>query len=91
VALLILAGAALFACARLLPVGYLLWSLPMVGLAVTAWGLHSLPRYLAAVFPLWMAVALACRPRRVWWVVLALSTIGFTWVAYLDFMQGVVP
>lgn len=90
-ALLVVTAAALLACARLLPVTYLLWSLPMVGLAVTAWGLHSLPRYLAAVFPLWMAVALVCRPRWAWSTVLAVSTMGFAWVAYLDFLQDVVP
>ncbi len=81
--LLVVAAVALVLCAWRLPLSYVAWSLPMVGLAVTAWGLHSLPRYLAAVFPLWMAVAVVCRNRWVWWTVLAAGTAGFTWVAYL--------
>jgi hypothetical protein len=83
---------ALVLCAIRLPATYLVWSLPMVFLTVTAWGLHSLPRYLAEVFPLWIAVALASRHRWVWTAVLAVSTVGFTWVAYLDFFpHGPVP
>ena len=81
--LLVVAAVALALCAWVLPLSYVAWSLPMVGLAVTAWGLHSLPRYLAAVFPLWIAVAVVSRNRWVWWTVLALSAAGFTWVAYL--------
>jgi hypothetical protein len=87
-ALLVVAAVALVLCARLLPASYLAWSVPMVGLAVTAWGLHSLPRYLAAVFPLWMAVAIACRSRWVWWIVIAASVAGFTWVAGLTVSPG---
>lgn len=87
-ALLAVAGVALLLCLRLLPLTYLAWSVPMVGLAVTAWGLHSLPRYLAAVFPLWMAVALACRRRWLWLIVLAVSVAGFAWVAYLTVAPG---
>jgi hypothetical protein len=85
---LAVAAVALLLCAWRLPLAYAAWSVAMVGLAVTAWGLHSLPRYLAAVFPLWMAVALVCRNRWVWWALLALSTAGFTWVAYLNLLPG---
>jgi hypothetical protein len=89
--LLAITAAGLVACARRLPASYLVWSLPMVGLAVTAWGLHSLPRYVSFVFPLWIAVALVCRIRWAWWVVLGASALGFTWVAYLNFVGGPVP
>lgn len=91
IALLATAAVALYLCWRRLPAPYLWWSLPMVGLAVTAWGLHSLPRYLAAVFPLWMAVAITVRRR---WLFLALmvpSTVAFTWVAWLTVAPGANP
>jgi hypothetical protein len=90
--LLAVAAAALLLCLWRLPFPYALWSLPMLGLAVTAWGLHSLPRYLAAVFPLWMAVAIVCRYRWAWGVLLTASSVGFAWVAYLNFIPaGPVP
>jgi hypothetical protein len=82
-ALLAVAVVALYLTWRLLPLSYLGWALPTVGLAVTAWGLHSLPRYLAAVFPLWMAVAIACRRRWVFVAVMSASAAAFTWVAWL--------
>jgi hypothetical protein len=86
--LLAVTAVALVLCATRLPVAYIAWSLPMVGLAVTAWGLHSLPRYVAAVFPLWMVVAVVCRNRFVWPAVVAVSAAGFAWVAYVNFVPG---
>jgi hypothetical protein len=87
-ALLAVGAVALVLCAWRLPLSYLAWSVPMVAVAVTAWGLHSLPRYLAAIFPLWMAVAVVCRNRWAWWPLLALSATGFTWVAHLNLVPG---
>jgi len=90
--LLLVAAAALVLCARLLPVSYVLWALPMVGLGATAWGMHSVPRYVAAVFPLWMAVAIVFRRPWLWWPLLAVSGAAFAWVAYLAFVpNGPVP
>lgn len=87
-ALLAVALVALYLTWRLLPAPYLFWAVPMVGLAVTAWGLHSLPRYLAAVFPLWMAVAIAVRHRWAFGALIGASTVGFTWVAWLTVVSG---
>jgi hypothetical protein len=87
-ALLVVTAVALYLAARRLPVSYLAWAVAMVGLAVTAWGLHSLPRYLAAVFPLWMALAIAVKNRVVFVALLAVSAAGFTWVAWLTLTPG---
>ncbi len=81
----------LVVCARTLPAPYTAWALVSVAAAVTAYGLHSLPRYLAAVFPLAMAAAIACRNRWVWYAFLGLCVYGFTWVSYLNLTSGPVP
>lgn len=86
--LLAATAVALYLCWRRLPLAYLAWAVPMVGLAVTAWGLHSLPRYLAAIFPLWMAVAVAARDLRLWLTVMTASVAGFIWVAWLTVAPG---
>jgi hypothetical protein len=78
-------------CARLLPASYTVWAALMVLAAITASGFHSLPRYLAAAFPLVMAAALTCRRWYVWWPVLAACVISFSWVAYHAFVPGPVP
>jgi hypothetical protein len=80
--------AALYLTWRLLPLTYLSWAVPMVGLAVTAWGLHSLPRYLAAVFPLWMALAISCRNRWTFLTLISVSGAAFTWVACTTVASG---
>jgi hypothetical protein len=89
--LLVATGFLLFACARTLPVSYTAWALLSVAAAVTAYGLHSLPRYLAAVFPLVMAAAIVCRNRWVWWAFLAACIPAFAWVSYLNLTPGPVP
>jgi len=87
-ALLGATGVALYLCGRRLPFAYLAWTVPMVGLAVIAGGLSSLPRYLAAVFPLWMSLAITVRDRRLWLTVMTASLVGFTWVAWLTVVPG---
>jgi len=90
-ALLVTTGFLLWLCVRLLPPSYAIWAALMVAAAVTAFGFHSLPRYLASAFPLVMAAALVCRTRAVWYAVIGLSAIAFTWVAYLNFVTTPVP
>jgi len=87
-ALLVATGVALYLCGRRLPFAYLAWAVPMVGVAVIAGGLPSLPRLLAAVFPLWMAVAVVVRDLRLWLTVMTASLVGFTWVAWLTVAPG---
>jgi hypothetical protein len=91
--LVLLAAAAvlLVVCARTLPASYTGWALVSVAAAVTAYGLHSLPRYLAAVFPLVMAAAIVCRNRWAWYAFLGLCLYGFTWVSYFNLTSGPVP
>jgi hypothetical protein len=86
--LLVVAAVALYLTGRLLPVSYVAWAVPMVGLAVTAWGLHSLPRYLAGIFPLWMALAIAVKNRVAFVTLLGVSIAAFTWVAWLTLTPG---
>jgi hypothetical protein len=81
----------LWICARRLPSSYTVWSVCAVAAAATAYGFHSLPRYLASVFPLTMAAALVCRNRLVWRSVLLASAAAFTWVSYLNLIPAAVP
>ncbi len=90
-ALLVTAGFLLFLCVRHLPMAYSVWAAVNVAAAVTAAGFHSLPRYLAAAFPLVMAAALACRHRIIWLATLGVCLAGFGWVAYLTMTPGPVP
>jgi hypothetical protein len=90
-ALLVAAGFLLYVCARTLPMSYTAWSVVSLAAAVTAYGLHSLPRYLAAVFPLVMAAAIVCRNPWVWRVALAACLPGFAWVSFLNLTPGPVP
>jgi hypothetical protein len=90
-ALLVVAGYLLYICARRLPISYTAWAVLTVGAAVTAYGLHSLPRYLAGVFPLAMAAALVCRNPWVWRAVLAACLPVFAWVSFLNLTPGPVP
>jgi hypothetical protein len=65
--------------ARKLPASYTAWTLPMFFLGVTSQGFTSLPRYIGALFPLLMAVALISR--RIWQevVVLAVGIVLLVW------------
>src|SRR5690606_1166822 len=90
-ALLIAAVGMLYVCARRLPAAYTVWAAVGVAAAVTAYGLHSLPRYLAATFPLVMAAAIVLRRRWLWWAVVVGCACGFAWVSYLNLTPGPVP
>jgi hypothetical protein len=89
--LLTAAAVLLWVCARRLPASYTVWSVCAVAAAATAYGFHSLPRYLASVFPLTMAAALVCRRRLVWRTVLLACVAAFTWVSYLNLIPAAVP
>jgi hypothetical protein len=91
VGLLAATAVLLWVCARRLPASYTVWSVCAVAAAVTAYGFHSLPRYLASVFPLTMAAALVCRRRLVWWTVLPACVAAFAWVSYLNLIPFAVP
>jgi hypothetical protein len=91
IALLATTAVLLWLCARWLPASYTAWSLCAVAAAVTAYGFHSLPRYLASIFPLTMVAAMASGNRLVWRIVLVACLAGFTWVSYLNFIPAAVP
>jgi hypothetical protein len=91
VGLLAATAVLLWICARRLPASYTVWSVCAVGAAVTAYGFHSLPRYLASVFPLTIAAALVCRNRLVWRAVLLACVAAFAWVSYLNLIPAAVP
>lgn len=90
-ALIVVAGLLLWVCLRRLPFAYAAWAGLMVGAAITADQLHSLPRYLAAVFPLVIAAVLVWRTRTAWSTTVIISTTAFAGVAYLCFTPGYVP
>jgi len=85
------AGLLLALALRTLPLPYTAWSAASVVLAVSSAQAHSVPRYLAALFPL-LVVAVARTPDGRWWrvqlfVLAALSGVLTTaW-----FAVGVVP
>jgi hypothetical protein len=55
--------------ARKLPFSYLAWTLPLYVLAITSHNFTSLPRYVGALFPALIAIALVSRR---WWQEIAL-------------------
>ena len=71
--LIVLAAVLIPIVARRLPASYLLWTLPMYGLAITSHNFTSLPRYLGALFPILIAAALVLRR---WWQEAMLLTAG---------------
>lgn len=77
--------------ARRLPGSYLAWTLAMLGAAVTSSHGHSLPRYLAATFPLLVAAALVTRSRLAFGVGLAGAAAGSATLAALGFTSSYVP
>jgi hypothetical protein len=89
--LLVTTAVLLWLCARRLPASYTMWAVCAVAAAVTAYGFHSLPRYLASIFPLVMAAALVCQNRLLWRTVLCVSMAVFARVSYLNLVPGAVP
>lgn len=83
--LILLTLALLPLVARKLPMSYLLWTLPMYGLAVTSHNFTSLPRYVGALFPILIAAALVFRR---WWqeaLLLAASVALLIWTTHTTF------
>lgn len=80
--LIVLAAVLLPIVARKLPVSYVLWTLPMYGLAITSHNFTSLPRYIGALFPILIAAALVFRR---WWqeaILLAASAGLLIWTTH---------
>jgi hypothetical protein len=90
-ALLAIAAAGLWLCARRLPLSYTAWTASGLLVSATAFGFHSLPRYVASLFPLVIVAAMTFRRAITWNCALAVSAGLFTWVAYLNFTERVVP
>jgi len=80
-ALIALAG--LIACVFKLPASYTAWSAAMFWLGITSPWFTSEPRYLAALFPLLVALAAVARRRWQWYPLLALNIAMMAWVAWL--------
>lgn len=85
------ASVAMWWCAKLLPIAYTVWAATGFVVSATAFGFHSMPRYLASLFPLVMTAALALRTARAFCWVLAVAIPLFAWVSYLNFTRYVVP
>lgn len=89
--LTVAAVALLVVSARRLPVTWTIWAAAGVAAALTASGLHSLPRYLSGLFPLLVAAAQVTGGRRVWAATLAGCLIGFAYLAFITFTRHYVP
>lgn len=77
--------------ARRLPVTWTVWAAAGVAAALTASGLHSLPRYLSGLFPLLVAAAMVTRGRRAWAATLGGCLVGFAYLAFITFTRHYVP
>jgi hypothetical protein len=82
-----ISAAALVVCRRHLPISYTAWSAVMFVLGVTSPWFTSEPRYLAAIFPLLIAVPLALRRRGAWYAFMAVSLGLMYWVTLLALSQ----
>jgi hypothetical protein len=78
-----LALAGLAACAVKLPISYTAWSAVMFWLGITSPWYTSEPRYLAALFPLLIALAAVVRRWWQWYPLLAVNVGAMVWVAWL--------
>ena len=74
---------ALYACWRRMPLSYTAWSAVMFVLGVTSPWFTSEPRYLAAIFPLLIALPLVLRGARAWYAFLVGDLVLLYWVGYL--------
>jgi len=91
VGLIVLGIGLLVVALRRLPLSYGVWSALMFAAAVTSLQQHSLPRYLANMFPLVMAAALVVRSRRAFVAVLGACVICFVLLTGLGFTRHYVP
>lgn len=79
----LIAFAGLLACLFRLPISYTAWSAVMFWLGITSPWFTSEPRYLAALFPLLIALAAVARRWWQWYPLLALNVAMMAWVAWL--------
>jgi hypothetical protein len=79
----VVAAVSLVACRRALPLSYTAWSAVMLVLGVTSPWFTSEPRYLAAIFPLLIALPTVLRNRWAWYAFLAVDVVLLCWVGYL--------
>jgi hypothetical protein len=76
----------LLVAARRLPLPYTAWSAVVLLLAVSSTEAHSLPRYVAGIFPLLIAGATVVPPGRAWrallvWLALSSGALTASWFA----------
>jgi hypothetical protein len=81
----------LWVCVRRLAPAYAAWTVCILAAAVTAVHLQSLPRYVAAAFPLAIAGAFLARRAATWYPMIVVSMVGFTWIAMLSADVHYVP
>lgn len=79
----LIAFAGLIACLFKLPISYTAWSAAMFWLSITSPWFTSEPRYLAALFPLLIALAVVARRWWQWYPLLAVNVAMMAWVAWL--------
>jgi hypothetical protein len=79
----VIAVAGLIACVFKLPISYTAWSALMLWLGITSPWFTSEPRYLAAIFPLSIALAAVARRWWLWYPVLAANIAVLVWVGWL--------
>ena len=86
---LLIVTAALLICvvARRLPASYLVWVVPSYILAITSHIFTSLPRYIGALFPIIMVLALMTRRRWQFYAVLAISILLLAWTSHITFAK----
>ncbi|MBA3489732.1 MAG: hypothetical protein H0T78_09365 [Longispora sp.] len=81
----------LWICVRRLPWAYCVWTIFGVAAAVTATGFHSLPRYLAGMFPLLIAAGLVLKSRRSWLLVLGACILLYIYLSFMTFTRYYIP
>jgi hypothetical protein len=86
---LLIVTAALLICvvARRLPASYLVWVIPSYVLGITSHIFTSLPRYVGALFPLVMVLALMTKRRWQFYAVLAAGVVLLAWTSHITFAR----
>lgn len=84
---LLIVATALLICvvARRLPVSYLVWVVPSYILAITSHIFTSLPRYIGALFPIVIVLALLTKRRWQFYAVLAVGLLLLVWTSHITF------
>jgi hypothetical protein len=90
VLLIVTAALLILAVAWKLPWSYLVWTVPSYLLAITSHSFTSLPRYIGALFPIVMVLAMLTRRRWQFWAVLAVSAGLLIWTSHITFSLWLV-